>query len=101
MIIAEAKIHLVACKEKEYQRRILMMYQALAEFLTSNKMVTQNLFTRFQESPETFEIHSEDLTEAGFDWIKSNLDRCMRNIDRRKKPMEYEDYQKSLVKTLK
>jgi hypothetical protein len=101
MLIAETKTHLVACKAKDYQQRILMMYHALAEFLTKEKFTTQDLFARFNASPPEFQIHSDDLTESGFAWVKQNLDRWMGTLDRRKKPIAYPDYIKTLERTLK
>ena len=101
MLIAETKIHLVACKAKDYRQRVLMIYEALAQFLTEQHFSTQDLHARFTASPSNFQIHTDDLTEPGLAWVKSHLDRWMRNLDRRKKPMEYEDYLASLAKTVK
>ena len=100
MILAGTKIHLVACKDADYQKRVLDMYKALSSFLTSNKLSKTNLVDRYNENPEEFKIMSEDLTEFGFDWAKKYLDKSMRSMDRRK-VKTYETYLNTLNKTIK
>ena len=100
MLIAGTKIHSDANKNRDYQSRILEIYRALAYFLTEHAYAKNDLAIEFEKNERDFTIHSEQLTEEGFFWVKTNLDKWMRNMDRRKTKPDFNEYRRALEKTL-
>jgi F0F1-type ATP synthase alpha subunit len=100
MYLAGTKVHLQANKNLDYQSSVLIMFEALAKFITEHDYAVVNLAERFRENEGDFVISSDDLTEQGMSWAKNHLDKWMGRMDRRKSPPSIESYILALEKTV-
>ena len=96
MLIDSIRTHLAASKNREYQRRVWLRFEALVEYLDDNGFSKSSLVSKLALDRETFELSTEQLTDEGDRWISQFYDRWLKSLDRAAPKPEKGQYLKSL-----
>ena len=73
---------LQASKATAYRRNILALGQAVANVLSKEMLVQQDLRPRFEADPNSFVIKLGELTPEGFEFCCARFDKWLGKIDR-------------------
>lgn len=96
MLIDSIRTHLAASKNREYQRRVWLRFEALVEYLDEHGFSKLSLGAKLELDRDRFELTTEQLTDEGNRWISQFYDRWLRSLDRAALKTEKGQYLKSL-----
>ncbi len=100
MVLIDTAAHFAASKSPAYRDSTMTMFRALLSFLDEQHFTDRPLVPSFAQSPKEFRLELEALTSSGQTWVRSHFHTWMQNRDRHTTRHSFEDYMKSLRKTV-
>lgn len=97
-IIDDASLHYAASKSAKYRQFVTERFSVFVKFLQDNDLTTTTLLDAGEMPSEDLKIMKSDLTEDGFEVVKSAYDKWLRGIDNGNPIDDTRTLEKSLAK---
>ena len=97
-VIDCTKVHLAASKNAEYRARVEQRFRVFLGFVQSNGLAKREILRDDEPITENLEIRKSDLTDEGFELVKSAYDKWLRGIDNGKEISDVSVLSKALSK---
>lgn len=97
-VITKVSWHTGVKGNPESRERIHERTWAFADFLQRNGLVTHRLASGISDMNDDFEIKRSDVTDEGFELIRSAYDKWVRRIDRGTPPSNVSTLENALRK---
>jgi hypothetical protein len=79
--LLEIGIHLAASKNKRYRESVVEYFQVLIEFLEAHGLTRRAVLMPGQRIPSDFTLMRSDLSDEGFDFIKTSLNKWTAMVE--------------------
>jgi hypothetical protein len=97
-VIDDVAVHYSASKSADYRQRVDERFSTLIKFLQESGLTERQILSDDEKPSESLKIMKSDLTEIGFQVIKTAYDKWLRAIDRGKPISDTTPLTKALLK---
>lgn len=80
-LIYDVAFHLASSKNRRFRESVMNLYTTLTHFLQDNGLTIRELLKPGDPLPHDFKLMKSDLTEEGFQLIKSALEKWLTWVE--------------------